>query len=84
MRDCGQPLTSFVERVGEPGVRVDAVELGGLDQRGDDRPVGAAFVGAGEECVLPVQGDRPDRTARPCWCRSRCGRRRGSGVRPSQ
>ena len=49
------------QRIGEPGVRVDGIELGGLDQRDDDRTVGTAFVAAGEECVLPVQGDGTDR-----------------------
>ncbi len=41
-------------------MRVHGVELAGLDQRGDDRPVGAALVAAGEERVLPVERDRPD------------------------
>jgi hypothetical protein len=44
--------------VGEVGLRIDATELAGLDQRGDDRPVLATAVGAGEECILPVQRNR--------------------------
>jgi len=39
---------------------IDGVELAGFDQRRDDRPVLATAVGAGEECVLSVQGNRPD------------------------
>jgi hypothetical protein len=56
----GPAVDELGQRVGEPGVRVHAVELAGLDQRGDDRPVGAALVAAGEECVLPIERDRPD------------------------
>ena len=47
--------------VGEIGVRLDAVELGGFDERGDDGPMLGAAVGAGEERILPGQGQRPDR-----------------------
>ena len=43
------------EDIAEVGVGIDAVELAGLDQRGEDRPVFSAFVGAGEESVLAVQ-----------------------------
>jgi len=46
--------------VGEVGLRVDGVELAGLYQRGDDGPVLAAAVGAGEESVLAIERDRPD------------------------
>jgi hypothetical protein len=42
-------------------VRVDAAELAVLDQRRDHRPVVAAFVRAGEQGILAIQGDRPDR-----------------------
>ena len=35
------------ERVGEPGVRIDVVEFGRLDQRCYAGPVGAAFIGSG-------------------------------------
>ena len=38
-------------------MRVHGIEFAGLDKRGDDRPVGAAFVAAGEERVLATQGD---------------------------
>ena len=46
--------------VGEIGVRIDAAELAGLDQRRDDGPVLAAAVGAGEQRILSVQRDRSD------------------------
>lgn len=46
--------------VGEVGVRVDAVELRGFDERGDRRPMLATAVGTGEERILPIEGDRPD------------------------
>lgn len=46
--------------VGEICVRLDANELAGFDQRGDDGPVFAATVRAGEQGVLAVQRDRSD------------------------
>jgi hypothetical protein len=49
------------ERVGEIDVRIDAVELAGFDQRGDDRPVFSAAVGTGEERILAIKGDGSDR-----------------------
>ena len=49
-----------VDDVGEVGLGIDVVELAGLDQRGDRRPVLAAAVGAGKERVLAVEGERPD------------------------
>src|SRR5258706_12782902 len=48
------------EDVDEVGLRIDAVELGGLDQRGDDAPVLAPSVGACEQGVLPIERDWPD------------------------
>ncbi len=42
------------EDVGEVGVRVDAAELAGLDQRRDDRPVLAAAVGASEQRIIAL------------------------------
>ena len=41
---------------------VHGVQLAGLDERGDDRPVGAAFVAAGEERILAIERDGPDRS----------------------
>jgi hypothetical protein len=49
------------ECIGQPGVRVDAGELAVLDERGDHRPVVAAFVGAGEQGILAVQREGSDR-----------------------
>ena len=46
--------------IGQPGVRIDAVEFAGLDHRGDDRPVGAALVATGEERTLALECDRVD------------------------
>jgi hypothetical protein len=50
------------ERAGEIGLRIDAAELAGLDERGDDRPVFSAAVGTGEERVLAVESDRANGT----------------------
>jgi len=48
------------ERVGEPCVRIDAVQLAGFDQRGDDGPVFGTGVMTGKERVLPVERNRTD------------------------
>lgn len=48
------------ERVGQPGLRVDAVQLGGLDQPRDHRPVVAAVVRSREEGVLAAKRDGAD------------------------
>lgn len=48
------------ERFGQPLVRVDGVELAALDDCGDDGPVVAAFVGAGEERILAIQCEGSD------------------------
>ena len=45
--------------VSEVGVRVDAVELRGLYERGDGRPVFATTVGTGEERILSLEGQHP-------------------------
>ena len=45
------------DHVGEIGVRVDAVEFAGLDQRCDDRPMLAAAIRPGEQRILSVQRD---------------------------
>ena len=49
------------KHVSEPGVGFNAVELGGLDQRADDRPAFAAAVGAGEEMVLAPEREGANR-----------------------
>jgi hypothetical protein len=43
--------------VGEPGVRVDVVELGSCDQRVDGGGPPATFVGAGEGPVAAANGN---------------------------
>src|SRR5262245_44118113 len=42
------------------GEWLDAVELRGREERGDDRPAGRSAVGAGEQMVLAAEGDGPD------------------------
>lgn len=59
---CGVIIGELGQCLGEPCVRVDAAELAVLDERGDDGPVVAALVGAGEQSVFPVQRQRPDRS----------------------
>ena len=41
-------------------MRLDAGELAGLDQRGDDRPVIGTTIGAGEQRVLSRQSQGAD------------------------
>ena len=50
------------EHVGEIDERIDTAELAAFDERGDDRPVFSAAVGAGEERILAIKGDGSDRT----------------------
>jgi hypothetical protein len=64
---CGVVWQSS-EDIGEPGARVDAVELGGLDQGVDGGGTASAFVGHGEgpvvaanrnlSVILPISGRR--------------------------
>lgn len=49
-----------LEGIGQVGVRVHVVQAAGADERGDDRPMLAAAVGAGEQRVLAAEGDRAD------------------------
>jgi hypothetical protein len=47
------------DHVSEVGVRVDAVELAGFNQRSDDGPMFPATIGTGEQRILPVQRHHP-------------------------
>jgi hypothetical protein len=49
----------------EIGEELDAVDLAGLDQRGDAAPGDAAFVVAGKEGVLAIEGNRADHVFDP-------------------
>ena len=62
--DCPGEVTADDpgECVGEIGVRVDAVQLAGFDQRGDDGPIFRAAIRAREEGVFAREGERPDRS----------------------
>jgi hypothetical protein len=53
----GRVIRQTSERVREPSLRIDVVELGGCDQRVDGGGAAAAFVGAGEGPVLAADGD---------------------------
>ena len=46
--------------VGEIAVRLDADQLAGLDERGDHGPMLGTAVGAGEQGILAVEGQRTD------------------------
>ena len=47
------------EHVGEIGVRIDAVQLAALDQRGEDGPVLGALVRAGEQAIFLAESRHP-------------------------
>lgn len=57
-RMAGDDLCEHVAKI---GLRIDAVHLASFDERGNDRPVFAAAVGASEEVVLAAERDRADR-----------------------
>jgi hypothetical protein len=58
----GRPqIDQFRQDVLDVGLRINTVELAGLDQRGDGSPVGRALVAAGEQRVLAGKRDRTDR-----------------------
>ncbi len=50
------------ERVGEPGLRIDAIELARFDHAGDHGPMIAAVVRPGEQGILAIQRERTDGT----------------------
>ena len=54
----GRVIGDAGEHVGEPGLRVDAVELGGADQRVDRRRAFAAAIGAGRTARLAAERNR--------------------------
>lgn len=57
----GRMVGQTAEHIGEPGLRIDAVELGGLDQRVEGGRAMAAGIRAGEGPVAAAYRDRPDR-----------------------
>jgi hypothetical protein len=46
----------------EKGVGINIVEFASLDQRSDHGPMFCAAIGAGEQRILAIEGDRPDPT----------------------
>ena len=54
-------ISDPAEDVGEPGLRIDAVELGGFDQGEYGGGTLTAAVGAGEEPRLAAEGDAAER-----------------------
>src|SRR5204862_1366562 len=58
----GRPqIDQFGQDALDIGLRINTIELAGLDERGDGSPVGSAFVAAGEQRVLARKRDRTDR-----------------------
>lgn len=48
------------ERGGQVSQRLDGIELASFDERGDDCPVLRSRIVPSKECVLPIEGYRPD------------------------
>ncbi|KQV36332.1 hypothetical protein ASC96_28050 [Rhizobium sp. Root1204] len=48
------------KRRGQIGQRIDGIELAGLNERGDGRPVLSPSVVPGKERILAIEGYRPD------------------------
>jgi hypothetical protein len=42
------------------GLRIDAIQFAGFDERSEDGPVLAAAIGASEQRVLAIEGERAD------------------------
>ena len=56
--DLCAPRDQALKRVGQPRLRVDAVEPSGVRERGEDRPVFGSALAAGEQSVVPAHADR--------------------------
>ena len=56
----GMPVDDVGEDFREVGLRIDGIEFAALDQRCDDGPILGSAIRAGEECILPVQCNRPN------------------------
>ena len=53
-------VDELAEHVGEVGLRIDAVQFAGLDQRGDAGPILRPLIVAGEQCVLAIERNLAD------------------------
>jgi hypothetical protein len=49
------------DHLAQGGFRAEAIELGGFDKRIDYGSALAAGIGAGEQIILPAQGERTNR-----------------------
>jgi hypothetical protein len=54
-RRGGPEIDQLGGDVGQIGLRVDAGELAGLDERCDTGPILRALIRAGEQCVLAIE-----------------------------
>ena len=57
----GRVIVQARQHVGEPGLRVDVIELGSLDQRVNRGGASAARIGTGEGPVVAPDGDAAQR-----------------------
>ena len=60
MEGGGPKVDELAEHVGEVGLRIDAVQFAGLDQRGNAGPILRPLIVAGEQCILAIEHDRTD------------------------
>ena len=97
---CGSEIDEFRQHIGEPGLRIDAVEFAGLKKRLHTRPVFSALIVAGEQAILAIERNRAGLNAHRKRCsgtlaHAACGGLRrdfdfggdgrlGVGLRPGQ
>ena len=55
----GWMIGDAAEHVGEPSLRIDVIQLGGLDQREHRGGAASTGIGAGEQPVLAADRNRP-------------------------
>ena len=55
-------VDELAKHVGEVSLGVDAVQLAGFDQRGENGPVFGTQIVTGKQRILAIEGNRPDRT----------------------
>src|SRR6266404_6174475 len=56
----GPEIDELGKHVGEVGLRIDAVQFAGLDERRDAGPVFRTLIVTGEECILAIEYNGTD------------------------
>lgn len=56
----GPPRDDALQHVGEPGHRLNTVQLGGLDEGHGNCPVPRPAIASSKQCIVAIEGYRPD------------------------